>query len=322
MILSVILNPLLERRQVFEEIYLGEINRSRNEHFCAGGKGINICRQLNLLNTQNIALTFLGGSTGKLIRKTLSDEKIDFTFIPTKSESRSASIITEKKYKRITSYFSPNNQINENEVIEFKKKLEKMISNCSIVIFSGSSPSPFADEIFPFGIEAANRLDKISILDTYGRHLKTCIEKNPTVIHNNFQELENSLNINLSNEKSKLDFLKYLYQNKIHLSFLTDGSNPTYAAKFDFFYKIENPLINKIDETGSGDAFVAGIAYGLEQSYVFEDFVKIGTALGAFNAVNWDICNVNLNQAESLYDLIKISTIGKKMKIIDDSPSV
>jgi fructose-1-phosphate kinase PfkB-like protein len=130
------------------------------------------------------------------------------------------------------------------------------------------------------------------------------------------------LNINLSNEKSKLDFLKYLYQNKIHLSFLTDGSNPTYAAKFDFFYKIENPLINKIDETGSGDAFVAGIAYGLEQSYVFEDFVKIGTALGAFNAVNWDICNVNLNQAESLYDLIKISTIGKKMKIIDDSPSV
>ena len=119
MILSVILNPLLERRQVFEEIYLGEINRSRNEHFCAGGKGINICRQLNLLNTQNIALTFLGGSTGKLIRKTLSDEKIDFTFIPTKSESRSASIITEKKYKRITSYFNPNNQINENEVIEF-----------------------------------------------------------------------------------------------------------------------------------------------------------------------------------------------------------
>jgi len=65
-----------------------------------------------------------------------------------------------------------------------------MIYNCSAVIFSGSSPCFATDDIFPFGIELANKYDKISILDTYGGHLQACLEAQPTVIHNNKDEVE------------------------------------------------------------------------------------------------------------------------------------
>ena len=37
----------------------------------------------------------------------------------------------------------------------------------------------------------------------------------------------------------------------------------------DFNYKIESPQINEIDSTGCGDAFMAGIIYGLEKSNGF-----------------------------------------------------
>lgn len=309
MILTVTLNPLLEKR----------INGGK-EIYKAGGKGINVSRQLNFLGIKNLAYTFLGGKNGKTIRRILKEENIDFKHIPVKTETRSALLtITKNKIKTV---FNPNNKVDEKEVEEFKLKLDKMIYNCSAVIFSGSAPSKQTKEIIPLGIELAHRYDKISIVDTYGAHLQNCIEAAPTVIHNNVDEVESSLNIKLESEKDKLGYLDYLYSKGIKLSFITDGKNPTYASKFDFYYKIENPKIEETDGTGSGDAFMAGIIYGLEKSLMFDDFVKSAAALGAANATKLSACEVTEDEMNRFSTNVKLFTLGKKMKIIDDSPTV
>ena len=321
MILTITLNPLLEKRLIFQSVKLGKDQRAQNEFYAAGGKGINVSRQLNFLGIKNSAFTFIGGSNGKIFRHLLNEDKIDFSLVQTKSETRCADIIIEKENNRLTTFFGLNSEITEDESSEFKNKLDKMIQNCSIVVFSGSSPGRFTNDIFPYGIELANKYDKISVLDTYGEHLKDCIAAEPTVIHNNVNELEKSLNISLKSENEKLDFLKELYSKKIKLMFLTDGANPIYAAKYDFDYKIIPPEIKTIDATGSGDAFVAGIVCGLENSLVFDDFVKTATALGAANAATFQTCKVGTEEMNQHVDNVKVESIGKKMKIIDDSPN-
>ncbi len=321
MILTITLNPLLENRLYFDFVRLGTTNRSKSREFKAGGKGINVSRQLNYLGIKNIALTFLGGNNGKTLRKILIEEDIDFTAISTKAETRSATLAVETNPTRLTTFFEPNNVISKSEVEQFKLKLEKMMTNCSIVVFSGSSPCDETNEIFSFGIELANQMDKMSILDTYGGHLLPCLEAGPTILHNNVSEIENSLSISLSTEKSKVEFLKELYKKGVKLAFLTDGSNTAYASKFDFIYKIDFPAIEEIDSTGSGDAFVSGIIYGIEKGLVFDEFVKIATALGAANATKWDVCTSTLEETEKFMRQIEITSIGKKLKLIDDSPT-
>jgi len=321
MILTVTINPLLEHRLFFDNLYLGKGNRSNKEFFYAGGKGINVSRQLNHLGIKNSAFTFLGGNNGKLLRHCLTEDKIDFSVLTTKSETRIADLIIENSGNRITTLFGVNSEISVEESLEFKNRLDKMIYNCSTVIFSGSSPCITTDDIFPYGIELANKYDKISILDTYGGHLQACIDAQPTVIHNNKEEVENSLGLSLNNEIDKLSYLHDMYSKNIKMIFLTDGSGLIYASKFDFCYTIDPPKMHAIDPTGSGDAFVAGIAYGLENSLVFEDFVKIATALGAANAASLKTCEVTQDEMNLLTDKIKISSTGKKMKIIDDSPN-
>lgn len=325
MILTVTLNPLLERRLFFTSVELGKSQRCIDEKYSAGGKGINVSRQLNCLGIKNSALTFLGGNYGRILRSILTEEKIEFSVQSTKAETRLADIIIEKDTQRITTFFGKNSIISIDEVNEFKHKLEKMIQNCSIVVFSGSSPCNETDEIFPYGIELANKYDKISILDTYGRHLNECLNASPTVVHNNISEVENSLSIKLDSEKEILDYLNKLYSQGIKLSFLTDGPNPIYAAKFDFHYKIYIPSLDFmetdiVDATGSGDAFTAGIAYGLENSLVFDEFVKLAVALGTANAIKLETCSVTQNEYEKFLNDIRIEPIGKRMKIIDDSP--
>lgn len=321
MILTITINPLLENRIEINNLQIGVVNRGTKNYLKAGGKGINVSRQLNHLATNNSALLFLGGNNGKLLRKVLIDENINFTSIPCKAETRAATLAIEKSKNKITSIFEPTSPITINEINEFKTKLIKMIQNSKIVIFSGSVPNREAAAIITYGIELANQMDKITILDTYGSHLQDCINANPTIIHNNVKELESSLNIQMKNEKQKVLFLKTLYNKGVKLAFITNGAKPTYASKFDFIYKIVTPKVEEVDATGSGDAFVSGIAYGLVKALVFDEFVKVASALGAVNASRWDVCTTTLKEIEGLLNLISVKPVGKKMKLIDDSPT-
>ena len=195
-----------------------------------------------------------------------------------------------------------------------------MIRNCEIAVFSGSSPCKETNSIFPFGIEIANKYDKISVCDTYGIHLKDCIDQSPTILHNNISEIKNSLNISLNDEKEKLSFLDFLYSKGVKQSFITNGKEDIYASNFDYHYRIENTKIEEVDPTGSGDAFVAGLVYGLNKDKTFEESVKLASALGALNASTFEVCNVNIDEAQKLTEKIKIFTVGKKIKSIDVAP--
>src|SRR5690554_5340149 len=320
MILSVTIHPLLEKRLTYPRIRKGLSHRNPVEEFKPGGKGINVCRQLNKFQIKNLAFTFLGGNNGKIIKSLLNDEGISYTFIRTKNETRYSVIVMDEDEKNATTFFGPDYLIADEETEEFKTKLEKMIQNCEIVVFSGSSPCKAADSIFPFGIETANKYDKISVCDTYGNHLKDCIEKSPTVIHNNISEIEKSLNISLKTEKDKINFLNYLYSKGIKQSFLTDGKEDIYASNFDYHYRTETIKIDEVDATGSGDAFTAGIIYGLHRDKTFEDSLKLASALGALNASSFDVCNVSPSDAEQISNEVKIFTLGKKIKTIDVTP--
>ncbi len=320
MILTVTINPILERRFTFEKIISGGRNRQGVEELKAGGKGINVSRQLNRLSVQNITFTFLGGNNGKLLRDVLSHEGINFTFVRTTSETRNSVLTIDRSLNVVTTFFGLNAEISKEEVDEFKTKLEKMIQNCEAVVFSGSSPCKITDSIFPFGIETANKYDKISICDTYGDHLKECIESSPTIIHNNIDEIEESLRITLFSEKEKCDYLDFLYSRDIKQAYLTDGEKETYCSNFDYHFKVKNPDVKSLDPTGSGDSFVAGIAYGWHNNLTFENSLLVASSLGTANAISFDTSDVLLKDAEAFYDSISIQPIGKKMKIVHVSP--
>ena len=320
MILTVTINPLLERRYYYPSINFSSVNRDGEKFLKAGGKGINVNRQLNKLGLKNIVLLFSGGNNGKLLRESLQNEKIIFSDIVTKAETRDAAIIIDTDGKKVSSFFQRNLEISKSEVENFILKMEKMIATCEIVVFAGSSPCPNADVIFPEGIKIANRLDKICVCDTYGNHFKNCLNASPTILHNNSDEIKSSLKIKLENENDYLSLLNLLYTKGVKQAFITDAENPFYASNFDFHYKVSLPKIDTVDSTGSGDAFTAGIVLGWHQKLTFEEQLRLASALGVCNAKSFEVCDVNRNEAESILNLVKIDPIGKKLKKLNDIP--
>jgi 1-phosphofructokinase family hexose kinase len=319
MVLTVTINPLLERKYFLPFFVNGSEYRSLSPIFNVGGKGINVSRQLKMLDVDSLIFTILGGENGKKIRHLLTKEEINFTAAKTVSETREATLLIETEKNSVTTLFSDNNIITETETNEVINKLDKMIQNCEIVVLSGSSPSVEADRIFPELIRIANNYDKISVIDTYGRHLEKCINESPTILHNNLSEINYSLNRNLHSENDIQEFLDFLYSKGIKQSFITNGASTVYCSKADFHYKITPSKINVKDATGSGDAFVAGIVYGHYNDLIFDDSLKTAVALGVINAQTFDVCKVNLNNVKDLISSLQVYEIGKKMKTIDVS---
>jgi fructose-1-phosphate kinase PfkB-like protein len=267
-----------------------------------------------------MALVFTGGSNGKQFREALRIEGLNFSDIVIKDETRDAAIIVDEGTRKIYSFFGQNSSVTPSEVNDFISKMEKAIATCEIVVFSGSSPCREAEKIFCEGISIANRLDKISICDTYGNHLENCINASPTIIHNNIDEIENSLGLSLKSEKDQLNLLGSLYKKGVKQVYITNDAKPFYASNFDFHYKVTLPEINALDSTGSGDAFVAGLVYGWHNKLTFNEQLRFAASLGICNAESLEVCNVDLNEAKLLLERIQIEAVGKKLKTINDKP--
>jgi len=89
---------------------------------------------------------------------------------------------------------------------------------------------------------------------------------------------------------------------------------------FDFHYRITLPKIDAKDSTGSGDAFTSGLIYGWQKKLNFEELLRFAAALGICNAKSIEVCDVGIEDALSISEKIVISSIGKKIKIINDLP--
>lgn len=321
MILIITLNPLLERRFGYEKVNLDIVNRNGKITYQAGGKGINVSRQLKKLGIESFNIFFSGGMNGKLFRDLLRKEQLAFSSVHIEDETRQAAIITSVEDKKLYSFFSQNPEVSAEEVEQMKLAITKMIANCDMVVISGSSPSRSADELVNFTISEANKLDKVSVCDYYGENLEDVFNLSPTIVHNNFEEIVKYLKINLNSEEEIMNVLNSLYHKGIKRVYLTNGENLFYAQNFDYVYKVTPPKLDSIDSTGSGDAFVAGIIYGWRNADVFEYSLKYSTAIASANATSFDVCNVEPKNFEHLIDKVTIEPIGKKLKLIDDTPT-
>ena len=54
---------------------------------------------------------------------------------------------------------------------------------------------------------------------------------------------------------------------------------------------------------------------------VFEHFLKLAVSLGAANAAMIETCDVTAAMADKYIANVNVMPVGKKMKIIDDSPN-
>ena len=124
MIITVTMNPAIDKTVEIEQLVPNGLNRIQKVEYDAGGKGINVSKTIHELGGESLAMGFLGGNAGKTIENVLTSWNIQHDFIWVEGETRTNTKVFEKS-GGVTELNEPGPVINEAQVEELIQKMSE-----------------------------------------------------------------------------------------------------------------------------------------------------------------------------------------------------
>lgn len=308
LVTTVTLNPMLDKTVSIEKLERGAIHRASTMEMVAGGKGVNVSRQLKQLGVSTIASGFIGGWVGLIVAELIRAEGIEQEFIRTDVPTREG--VTYREPNGIwTAVFEPPMRVSAEKVHELDAKLNELISKSAWLVCSGSSPGYEADDLYYEAILFAHKSGAMSVLDSYGEAFKLALKAAPSFVKINRTEFEQTFGGSLATEDDFVNGLTMMLSLGIQYCVITDGARPCYAAVQGHYWKVTPPPIQPINPTGSGDAMIAAILYGFSRGWKFQQCLSFGIAAGAANAQKWEVANSQLQEITSLEERVSIQRL-------------
>lgn len=279
MILTVGLNSAYQKVLLFDSFKEGGVLRASALYTAPSGKGINTARALKLLGSRVIATGFVGGDKGDLILKELKKENIPANFVLTKSNTRTCTTLINRKNNFVTELIEPSGKISPVEVGALKKKLAVLLKKAELVTISGTLPPGVPENIYNWIIKEAAKNNARVLADICQAPMKAAVPEKPFLLKMNREEF--TATFGSQNIKSRIS---QLFKEGIHWIVVSAGEKEFFAGVNGIIFLVTPPRIKIINGVGSGDAMLAGLAYGISKALPPEETLKLASALGAASA--------------------------------------
>ncbi len=279
MIYTVTLNPALDYFMNYEELALGEVNRTGKTQISAGGKGIMESRMLSLIGAKSKALGFLGGFSGQYIKDFLNENQIDSDF--TEIEDLTRINVKLKSQENETSLDAAGPKLQESEINHFLKKFDHLKED-DIVVFAGTIPKSLGEDFYERLIAKVQKQKATFVMDVDGQKLLDSLPAHPLLIKPNREELEAIFETSFKNNEQIIPYGQKLLEmgaQNVIVSMAGDGALLFTNEKVYFAQGIKGELKNSI---GAGDSTVAGFLAEYSQSkdplLAFRQAIACGTS--------------------------------------------
>ena len=275
----------VDKTILIEGFSAGHLYRPKNVLTLASGKGCNVARVLKTLGAQPAVLGWAGGHNGRFIEDGMREIGVDTHFIPISAESRVCVAILDPLNRTLTEINETNPVIQAAEVQAFHQAYLRLLPAFDLVTLSGRLPPGVPPDFYALLIEAAQRCGKPVLLDTYGESLRQAVSARPTLVKPNLREFGELLGEELTSvEQAAAAARKMAGQLGIQVV-VTLGEQGMLAASRGRLYVAQAPRVQALIAVGSGDAFLAGMAYTIVSGGSFEDALRLGLAASAANTL-------------------------------------
>lgn len=309
MILTVTLNPALDRIIFLEDFKLGKLNRVKDTNILAGGKGINVSEVLTKLKIENQALGIIGGNNGRIISSMLENKGVNSNFIWSDFETRQNLKIKEKNTNRETE-INEGGKVSEKDINDFLKSFNKAVEKNKTVVLSGSLPDGAAKDIYSELIEKAKEKGAKVILDSSGNEFKLALKKAPYLVKPNLEEIENLLGRKIKSNQDLKIGARYLLDQGVKVVMISLGEKGALIASEEEGYRIYTPQV-KISQTtvGAGDTMVAGLAAEIDKNESIKETGVFAAALATAFVESGSIAKIDEDLIERIKNSIKVEKI-------------
>ena len=186
MIYTVTFNPALDYVMRMSSFLPGETNRAEAEELQIGGKGINVSFILAQLGRESVALGFLAGDTGELLRRRVEATGIqtDFIFLPA-GQTR---INVKIKGQVETELNGRGPDIPAPSLEALYAKLNALTEGDTLVL-SGSVPASLSPHTYEEILRRLSGRSVRCVVDTAGELLLNVLPLRPFLVKPNHREL-------------------------------------------------------------------------------------------------------------------------------------
>lgn len=297
MIYTVTLNPSIDYIVRLDELKTGITNRTNNEEFFFGGKGINVSCILAELGLESTAFGFVAGFTGDAIEKGIRNDKIITDFIRLKKGISRINI--KIKASEETEINCQGPYIEDSELKRLMNKVERITDGDTLII-AGNIPNIMPNDVYEKMLMKVQNKNVRVVVDATKQLLLNVLKYKPFLIKPNRQELSEMFDVELNSEddiEKYANKLRTMGAKNVLISLGKDG-----AMLIDENAKKHKSGVLKgkvINTVGSGDSMVAGFIAGYEQKQDYDYALKLGSACGNATAFMSGLAN-----KEKIFELL------------------
>ncbi|MBS4538552.1 1-phosphofructokinase [Clostridium sp. D2Q-11] len=304
MIYTVTFNPAIDYVLEVEDFNLGNVNRSKDSYKYPGGKGINISRVLNILETDNQALGFIGGFTGEYINNYLRELGIQTDFISVEGDTR---INVKLKSGKETEINAPGPNISERDLEALFNQIDQLKSK-DFLVLAGNVQKTLPRDIYSRIQARCMDKDIKVVVDTTGEALISTIKNKPFLIKPNHHELSQIFDVEIEDREQAIIYSKKLLELGAQNIIVSMGGEGAVLVSQEGIYYGEAPKGIVRNSVGAGDSLIAGFLAKYSQSKDTIESFRWGIAAGSATAFSMDLCSKE--EVENLVKSINIKKIN------------
>lgn len=281
MIVTVTVNPALDKTMILKKVSMGEVNRVETVRNDMGGKGINVSKVLKSLGEPSLATGFLGGILEEVFRKELKQLGIEDQFLSVSGDTRTNLKIVDEGRKKYTDFNEPGPEITEKELALFHERFKSLLFEGDLLVLSGGLCKGLPKDLYAILMKEAKSRGVKVLLDAEGEALTYGIQEKPFLLKPNEQELAGYLKKETLKREELLEAGQKLLEEGIPLVLVSRGEKGSVLFSQEGIFESKGLKVSVKSTVGAGDAMVGAAAYGLRKGYGAKKLLAFAEASGA-----------------------------------------
>ena len=307
MILTVTMNPSIDKLYMVEKNDLGTVMRVQQVVNTAGGKGLNVSRVSALLGEKVTATGIVGGHIGGYFESLISG--FDCAFTHAKSETRSCINVWDLSTGDSTEYLEPGAPVTEAEAEQFFADFRGQLERADVVTISGSLPKGAPADSYERLIRLCHDAGKQVLLDTSGENLRRGVKALPDFVKPNTDELAQLLGHPVQGMEEAIAAAKSLHEQGVRWVTVSLGALGAVLVCDEGVFHGKPPKITPKNTVGCGDSMVAGFAVGMARGLPAQEALRLAVAVSAANALTLSTGSYEEEDFQRLLPQVEINAI-------------
>lgn len=280
MIVTVTINPAIDKTARVERLIPGGLNRLSDLRWDAGGKGINVSRTIAALGGTSTATGFLAGQTGAAIQnvlETIPGIVPDFVRIP--GQTRTNLKLVEPD-GTLTELNEQGPSATPEGMTALTAKLQQFCVPGNVLVLSGSVCPGVPEDIYAELTQMAHSGGAKVLVDADGALLARAVEAKPDMIKPNQFELCRLFGTDDTSVDSLITMGQTLLEKGIGGVCISRGAQGALMVTDDGVYRWQGASIPVQSSVGAGDAMVAALCMGMDSGMTAEACFRLACAAG------------------------------------------